>query len=85
MPTASDLHKLLDLRYEWEHSEIEAKPEREKLYRAHFEAAFREAAAVKPSLSKHTFLDAVDFVYKSHRATRRRAEMGTVPPPQRGT
>ena len=84
MPNANDLNKLLDLRYEWEHSEIEAKPEREKLYLAYFEAAYREAAAARPSLSKHTFLDAVDFVYKNHRAARRKAEMGTVPPPQRG-
>jgi len=84
MPNADDLKKLLDARYEWEHSEIESKPEREKVYRQYFDNVYREAAAIKTSLSKHTFLDAIDFYYKKHRAARRKSEMGSVPPPHRG-
>jgi hypothetical protein len=84
MPNADDLKKVLDLRYEWEHSEIETKPEREKLYLAHLDEAYREAAAVKPSLSKRTFIGAIDFMYKAHRQARRKSEMGSIPPYQRG-
>ncbi len=61
MPNADDLRKLLDARYEWEHSEIESKPEREKIYRQWFVSAYTEAIAGKASLSRHTFLDAIDF------------------------
>jgi len=79
-PDASSLTRLLNLRYEWEHSEIELKPEHEKLYRAHFDELYREAAAKRPSLSRHSFLDAIDVVYKKHRAARRKFEMGSIPP-----
>jgi len=84
MPDASALNKLLDARYEWEHSEIEFKPEREKFYRILLDAAYREAAAVRPSLSRHTFLDAIDVHYRKCRHTRRKTEMGSIPPEQRG-
>ena len=85
MPDAEDLRRLLDSRYEWEHAEIEAKPEKEKLYRTLFDAAYREASAVHVSLSKHAFLDAVDVYYKKFRTARRKSEMGSVPPEQRGS
>jgi len=74
----------LDSRYEWEHSEIESKPELEKIYRLHLDNVYREAATVKTSLSRHSFLDAVDFYYKKHRAAQRKSEMRSVPPQQRG-
>jgi galactokinase len=83
MPNAESLRKLLEARYEWEHSEIELKPEREKIYLLLFDEMYREVAAAK-ELSKHTFGDAIDYFYRSHRAARRKAEMGSVPPSQRG-
>ncbi len=78
------MRRLLDARYEWEHAEIEAKPERERIYLNLFDTAYREAAATQPTLSRHTFRDALDVFYKKHRAARRKAEMGSVPPDQRG-
>ncbi len=84
MPKAEDLRRLLDSRYEWEHAEIELKPEKEKLYRLLFENAYREAAAFQATLSRHAFLDAIDVCYKKHRTARRKSEMGSVPPQQRG-
>ncbi len=85
MPNAEDLRRLLESRYEWEHAEIEAKPEKEKLYRALFDAAFREASAQQTTLSRHSFLDAIDVFYKKFRAARRKSEMGSIPPEQRGS
>jgi len=84
MPSADDLRRLLESRYEWEHAEIESKPEKEKLYRTLFDAAYREASAVQAALSKHTFLDAMDVYYKKFRSARRKSEMGSIPPEQRG-
>jgi hypothetical protein len=67
MPSADDLQRLLAARYDWEHADIEEKPEREKFYNELFGVAFRETVAVRPSTSRHTFRAALDVRYFKYR------------------
>jgi len=80
MPSAHDLQRLLAARYDWEHADLEDKPDREKLYEELFDVAYHEASAVRPQTSKHSFRDAIDKRYVTYRSDRRRKEMGSVPP-----
>jgi len=84
MPNADDLQRILAARFDWEHADLEDKPDREKFYRELFDAGFREASAARPLTSRHSFLDAIDKRYKLYRSERRRKEMGSVPPNARG-
>lgn len=60
MPDAEDLQRLLEARYEWEHADIETKPDREKVYDDLFNIALREAQAVRIDISRRTFMGAID-------------------------